>query len=58
MDMRLELVILPVTDITVSDCDLGTPVNDKQPIYLFNVKGLTLKNVKIGAKLYNETLSS
>jgi len=47
-----------VTDITVSDCDLGTPVNDKQPIYLFNVKGLTLKNVKIGARLYNETLSS
>ena len=50
--------ILPVTDITVSDCDLGTPVDDKQPIYLFNVKGLTLKNVKIGAKVYNETLSS
>jgi polygalacturonase len=51
-------VILPVTDITVTDCDLGTPVNDKQPIYLFNVKGLTLKNVKIGTRLYNETLSS
>jgi polygalacturonase len=50
--------ISPVTDITVSDCDLGTPVNDKQPIYLFNVKGLTLKNVKIAGKVYNETLSA
>jgi polygalacturonase len=51
-------VILPVTDITVSDCDLGTPVNDKQPIYLFNVKGLKLRNVKIGGKVHDATLSS
>ena len=51
-------VILPVTDITISDCDLGSPVNARQPIYLFNVKGLKLKNVKIGDTVHNETLSS
>ncbi len=51
-------VIVPVTDIHISDCDLGTPANDKEPIYLFNVKGLTLKNVTIAGKLHNEMLSS
>ncbi|WP_077037566.1 glycoside hydrolase family 28 protein [Pelomonas sp. KK5] len=50
--------ILPVSDIVVRDCDLGTPVLEKQPIYLFNTRGLVLKNVRIGAKVYNETLSS
>jgi polygalacturonase len=50
--------VLPVSDITISDCDLGTPVNAAQPIYLYNVKGLTLKNVKIGGKAYNQALSA
>ena len=49
--------ILPVSDIHISDCDLGTPVNADKPIYLFNVKSLKLKNVKIGSKTFNETLS-
>jgi len=51
-------VIRPVTDITISDCDLGTPVNGAQPIYLFNVEGLKLRNVKIGGKIHDETLSA
>jgi polygalacturonase len=50
--------IRPVTDITISDCDLGTPVNGAQPIYLFNVDGLKLRNVKIGGKVHDETLSA
>lgn len=53
-----EPLILPVTDITVTDCDLGNPVNGNQPIFLFNVRGLKLKNVKIGSKVHDETLSS
>jgi polygalacturonase len=50
--------IRPVTDITISDCDLGTPVKMDDPIYLFNVQGLKLKNVKIGDKIRNEMLSA
>ena len=47
----------PVTGISVSDCDLGTPVNTKAPISLFNVQGLKLKNVaRSGEKTHNETL--
>lgn len=49
--------IFPVSDVTISDCDFGTPVNTAQPLYLYNVKGLTLKNVTIGKKLFNLTLS-
>lgn len=50
--------IVPVSNVTISDCDLGTPVNSKQPIYLYNVKGLHLKNVKIGAQMITRSMSS
>ena len=49
--------VLPVSNVTISDCDFGTPVNAAQPVYLYNVKGLLLKNVKIGGKLINATMS-
>ncbi|TFW27141.1 glycoside hydrolase family 28 protein [Massilia horti] len=50
--------VLPVTNVTISDCDFGTPDNTEQPYYLYNVKGLKLKNVTIGGKVYNTTLSA
>lgn len=50
--------VLPVTNITITDCNLGTPVNGANPIYLYNVEGLTLKNVTIGGVVHNKTLSS
>jgi polygalacturonase len=50
--------ILPVTDITITDCDFGTPVNTAQPWYLYNVKGLTLNNVTIAGKIHNTVLST
>jgi polygalacturonase len=49
--------VLPVTNVTITDCDFGTPVNDKAPWYLYNVKGLKLKNVTIGGKAHNTELS-
>ncbi|HEX8405451.1 MAG TPA: glycoside hydrolase family 28 protein [Duganella sp.] len=48
--------ILPVSNVTISDSDFGTPVA-KQPAYLYNVKDLVLKNVTIGGKVFNQTLS-
>jgi polygalacturonase len=42
--------ILPVSGVTISDCDFGTPVNAAQPVYLYNAKGVVLRNVTIGGK--------
>ena len=50
--------VVPVTDVTITDCDFGTPVNTAQPWFLYNVKGLTLKNVTIGGKVHNTTLNA
>nr|WP_315212235.1 glycoside hydrolase family 28 protein [uncultured Duganella sp.] len=50
--------VVPVTDVTITDCDFGMPVNTAQPWFLYNVKGLTLKNVTIGGKVHNTTLNA
>lgn len=50
--------VLPVMNITITDCNLGTPVNTANPFYLYNVEGLTLKNVTIGNTVHNKTLSA
>lgn len=49
--------VLPVRDVTITDCDFGTPVNAAQPWYTYNVRGLKLANVTIGGKRYDTTLS-
>ncbi|MEO8102673.1 MAG: glycoside hydrolase family 28 protein [Betaproteobacteria bacterium] len=50
--------IVPVTNITITDCNFGSPVNAANPIYLYNVQGLTLKNVTIGDKVHSTTLAA
>jgi polygalacturonase len=50
--------ILPITDVTISDSDFGTPVNAAQPWYLYNVRGLKLSKVTIAGKVHNTTLST
>ncbi|MES2126188.1 MAG: glycoside hydrolase family 28 protein [Pseudomonadota bacterium] len=50
--------IVPVSGITIRDCDFGTPANTAQPWYLHNVRGLKLDNVTIAGKVYNTTLSA
>ena len=50
--------VVPVTGVTITDCDFGTPVNTAQPWFLYNVKGLTLNNVTIGGKVHNTTLDA
>lgn len=51
-------LVLPVTDVTITDCDFGTPSNAAQPCYIYNVKDLQLKNVTIGGIVHNATLSA
>ena len=50
--------VLPVRDVTITDCDFGTPVNTAQPWYTYNVRGLKLANVVIGGKRYDTTLAA
>jgi polygalacturonase len=50
--------VLPVTDVTITGCDFGQPVNAAQPVYVYNVKGLRLKNVKVAGKSIDRTIST
>ena len=50
--------VLPLTDITITDCDFGTPRNAEQPWFTHNVKGLTLKNVRIAGKTISTVLDT
>ncbi|MDB5748857.1 MAG: endopolygalacturonase [Massilia sp.] len=50
--------ILPIRDVTITDCDFGTPVNAAQPWFTYNVKNVKLTNVTIGGKVHNTTLST
>jgi polygalacturonase len=50
--------VVPVEDVTITNCSFGTPVNTAAPIYLYNIQGLTLTNVTIAGTVYNTTLSA
>jgi polygalacturonase len=50
--------ILPIRDVTITDCDFGTPVNAAQPWFIYNVRNVKLSNVKIADKVYNTTLQA
>lgn len=47
-----------VSDVYISDCDFGTPVNQTQPLYLYNVKGLHLNRTLIAGVLHNEEVAA
>ncbi|WP_430362668.1 glycoside hydrolase family 28 protein [Trinickia sp. NRRL B-1857] len=56
--------VSPITGVTISNCNLGTPVSNGTasatnpgPIYVWNVNAITLSNVVIGATTYNTTLT-
>ena len=50
--------VAPLMDITITDCDFGTPRNAAQPWFLHNVRGLRLENVVIAGKTFSTTLSA
>ncbi|GGX93632.1 hypothetical protein GCM10007386_25570 [Pseudoduganella dura] len=49
--------VLPVRNVTISDCDFGNAVKADAPWFVHNAQGVTLRNVTIGGKRYNEKLS-
>jgi polygalacturonase len=50
--------ILPIRDVTITDCDFGNPVNSAQPWYVYNVKNVKLTRVTIGGKRVDTVLSA
>ena len=56
--------ILPIENVSITDCDLGSPTatgtsgsTTPGPIYLYNARNITLRNVRIGGRTYNTVLS-
>jgi len=48
--------ILPITNVSISDSDFGSPSNSQQPWFVHNIQGLKLSNVLIAGKRYDLTL--
>ncbi|WP_440130195.1 glycoside hydrolase family 28 protein [Trinickia symbiotica] len=56
--------VQPISGVTISDCDFGTPVasgtptsTSPGPIYAFNVNAMTLSNTVIAGTTYNTTIT-
>lgn len=49
--------ILPVTNISITDCDFGTVRNASEPVFLHNARNVILKNVRINGKTISQMLS-
>ncbi len=47
--------IPPVTRVTITDCDFGTPRNGAEPVYVHNASKVVLTNVTIAGKVINKT---
>ncbi len=50
--------ILPIRDVSITDCDFGTPVNAEQPWFVYNVRNVRLTNVRIAGKVVDTTLQA
>lgn len=50
--------VLPLTDISITDCDFGTPRSKEHPWFTHNVRRLTLTNVTIGGQRHSWSISS
>lgn len=50
--------IVPISGITITDCDFGIPANAEQPWFAYNVKSATLSRVRIAGKVHDTTLTA
>jgi polygalacturonase len=50
--------IAPVANVTISDCDFGTPRNGKEAVYVYNARGVVLTNVTIAGQVINKAFSA
>jgi polygalacturonase len=56
--------IAPIENLTITDCDFGTPTakgpasaKEPGPIYLYNVRNVELRNVRIAGRRYDTVFS-
>jgi len=51
--------VMPIENVTITDCDLGSPAakDPAGPLYIYNVRNITLRNVRIGGRTYDTVLS-
>jgi polygalacturonase len=56
--------IVPIENVTITDCDLGSPTakgpagpSAPGPIYIYNARDITLRNVRIGGRTYDTVMS-
>jgi polygalacturonase len=57
--------LAPIQNVTITDCDLGSPTatgslgsaSTPGPVYVYNVRDITLRNVRIGGRNYTTVLS-
>ena len=50
--------ILPISRVSISDCDFGTPRNGAEPWFAYNAKNVSLKNVRIAGKVFNVNIDA
>jgi polygalacturonase len=50
--------VSPVSGLTVTNCNFGTPVNTTTPVYLYNIQNSLASNVVIAGTTYNQALSA
>lgn len=48
--------VLPLSNVTISHCDFGTPRNREQPWFVHHVRNVALHNVTIAGKRYDTHL--
>ena len=53
-----KIPVLPATNITISDCDFGTPKSSATPWYAYNVQGLKLRNIIIAGKRFDTDITA
>lgn len=50
--------IFPVTNVSIENCDFGSTVNRKEPVFLYQVQKLRLKDVIINGKTISQTMDA
>jgi len=47
-----------VKNVTITDCDFGTPRNAKAPVWVYNARNVVLTRVTIAGQVINQTFSA
>jgi hypothetical protein len=51
-------VIPPVSKVTLTDCDFGTPRNGQEPVWVYNARDVVLTRVTIAGQVIDRTYAA